>query len=85
MIVEDAYQGRGIGTRLLRHMLELAERIGFQEVVAIVLAQNTTMLQVLEATRLDWTRELDKAVVTMRAPLPVLAPGSGSTVDAQTP
>jgi len=85
VIVEDAYQGRGIGTRLLRHMLELAERIGFQEVVAIVLAQNTTMLQVLEATRLDWTRELDKAVVTMRAPLPVLAPGSGSTVDAQTP
>ena len=85
VIVEDAYHGRGIGTRLLRHMLELAERIGFQEVVAIVLAQNTTMLRVLEATRLDWTCELEEAVVTMRAPLPVVAPGSGSTVHAQTP
>ena len=85
VIVEDAYQGRGIGTRLLRHMLELAERIGFQEVVAIVLAQNTTMLRVLEETRLDWTRELEEAVVTMRAPLPVVAPGSGPTVHAQTP
>jgi AcrR family transcriptional regulator/RimJ/RimL family protein N-acetyltransferase len=87
VIVEDAYQGRGIGTRLLRHLLELAERIGFHEVVAIVLAQNTMMLRVLEATRLDWTRELEEAVVTMRAPLPVVAPGSGSgsTVHAQTP
>ena len=28
-IVEDAYQCRGIGTRLLRHMLELAQRLGF--------------------------------------------------------
>jgi len=76
VIVEDAYQSRGIGTRLLRHMLELAERIGFQEVVAIVLAQNTAMLRVLEATRLDWTRELEEAVFTMRAPLPVVAPRS---------
>jgi RimJ/RimL family protein N-acetyltransferase len=84
-IVEDAYQGRGIGTRLVRHMLELAELIGFQEVVAIVLAQNTTMLRALEETRLDWTRELEEAVVTMRAPLPVVAPGSGSTVHPQTP
>jgi RimJ/RimL family protein N-acetyltransferase len=85
VIVEDAYQGRVIGSRLLRHMLELAERIGFQEVVAIVLAQNTTMLRVLEATRLEWTRELEEAVVTMRAPLPVMAPKSGPTVHAQTP
>ena len=85
VIVEDACQGRGIGTRLLQHMLELAERIGFQEVVAIVLAQNTTMLRVLEATRLRWTRELEDAVVTMRAPLPAVAPRSGSTVHTQYP
>ena len=75
VIVEDAYQGRGIGSRLLRHMVELAERIGFQEVVAIVLAENSGMLRLLEATRLDWTRELKEAVVTLRAPLPVVAPG----------
>jgi RimJ/RimL family protein N-acetyltransferase len=76
VIIEDAYQGRGIGTRLLRHMLELAERIGFLEVVAIVLAQNTDMLRLLEATRLDWTREIEDAVLTMRAPLPVVDAGS---------
>jgi len=76
VIVEDAQQLRGIGTRLLRHMLELAQLIGFREVVAIVLAQNTGMLQVLEATRLDWTCEPVDAVLTMRASLPVVAAGS---------
>jgi AcrR family transcriptional regulator/RimJ/RimL family protein N-acetyltransferase len=76
VIVEDAYQGRGIGTRLLRHMVELAERMGFQVVVAIVLAQNTDMLRLLEETRLDWTRETEDAVLTLRAPLPVLEAGS---------
>lgn len=76
IIVEDGYQGCGIGTRLLRHMLELAERIGFKEVVAFVLAQNGEMLRVLEATPLVWTREIEQAVLTMRAPLPVVAAGS---------
>ena len=70
VIVEDAYQGRGIGTRLLRHMLELAERLGFTDVVGTVLAENTGMQRVLEATGLDWTRELDESVLTMRARLP---------------
>jgi AcrR family transcriptional regulator len=70
VIVEDAYQGRGIGTRLIRHMLELAERLGFTDVVGTVLAENTGMQRVLDATGLDWTRELDESVLTMRARLP---------------
>jgi len=74
-IIEDAYQGRGIGTRLLRHMLEMAERLGFQKVVATVLAENAEMLRVLEATRLDWTRDVNKSVFTMWAPLPVVESG----------
>ena len=75
VIVEDAYQGRGIGTRLLRHMLELAERLGFTEVVGTVLAENAGMQRVLEATGLDWTRELKESVLTMRARLPSAASG----------
>jgi RimJ/RimL family protein N-acetyltransferase len=77
-LIEDAYQGLGVGTRLLGHMLELAQRLGFENVVATVLAENTPMLAVLEATRLDWTRELTDSVLTMRAPLPVVASGSVS-------
>ncbi|MFZ2017018.1 MAG: GNAT family N-acetyltransferase [Nocardioides sp.] len=76
VIVEDAYQGRGIGTRLVRHLLELAQRLAIEAVVATVLAENAEMLAVLEATGLDWTRELDKSVFTMRAPLAVAAYGS---------
>ncbi len=71
VIVEDAYQGRGIGTRLVRHMIVLAERLGFEELVATVLAENGEMLQVLDDTGLDWDRELKNAVITMRAPLPM--------------
>ena len=75
-LVEDGYQGRGIGTRLLWHMLELAQRLGFRSVVATVLAENAAMLAVLEATGLSWTRELTEGVLTMRAPLPVMEAGS---------
>ena len=76
VIVEDVYQGRGIGTRLVRRLLELAQRLGIEHVVATLLAENAEMLSVLEATGLDWTRELDRSVLTIRAPLPVAAYGS---------
>ena len=74
VIVEDAYQRRGIGTRLVRHMLELAERLGFDEVVGTVLAQNDEMLRVLDATRLVWVRHVEDGVLTLRAPLARVAP-----------
>jgi RimJ/RimL family protein N-acetyltransferase len=70
MIVEDAYQGRGVGTRLQRRMLALAQRLGFTEVVATVLAENSGMLHVLEEPGLEWTREHSQGVITLRAPLP---------------
>ncbi len=70
VLVEDAYQGRGIGTALTRLMLELAPRLGFEAVVGTVLAQNARMLRVLEATGLAWTRSTEEGVVTLRAPLP---------------
>jgi RimJ/RimL family protein N-acetyltransferase/AcrR family transcriptional regulator len=82
-IVEDAYQGRGIGTRLLRHMLELAQRLGFQKVVATVLAENTQMLTMLEETGLNWTRELGDRVLTLQAPLPV--PEAGLQAPGRSP
>ena len=73
VIIEDAYQRRGIGTHLLRHMLDLAERLGFDEVVGTVLAQNNEMLRVLDATRLAWSRQVEDGVLTLRAPLPAVA------------
>ncbi|MBL8929973.1 MAG: GNAT family N-acetyltransferase [Kineosporiaceae bacterium] len=78
MIVEDAYHGRGIGTRLMRHMVEFAERLGFVEVVATVLADNSAMLRVLEAPGLSWERTMEAGVLSMRARLPV---GEQDTAD----
>lgn len=79
VIVEDAYQHCGIGTRLVRHLLGLAERLGFDEVVATVLAQNTGMLRVLEATHLQWAGDIEEGVVTMRASLQTAEVGSQSS------
>lgn len=77
VIIEDSYQGRGLGTRMIRHMLGLAEDLGFEEVVATVLEENAGMLHVLEATGLSWTSERERGALTMRARLPVAAPRPG--------
>lgn len=73
VIVEDAWQGRGLGGRLLGHLVELARRQGFSEVLALVLASNTGMARLLERLDLDWSREADPelgpTVVRMIAPL----------------
>jgi AcrR family transcriptional regulator/RimJ/RimL family protein N-acetyltransferase len=74
VLVEDAYQARGIGTRLVRHMLELAGRLGFDEVTATVLAQNDAMLNVLDSAGLTWSRHVESGVLTLRAILPSVAP-----------
>jgi AcrR family transcriptional regulator/RimJ/RimL family protein N-acetyltransferase len=69
LIVEDEYQGRGLGTVLLRHELDLARRLDFSEVVAVVLAENTGMLRLLERTGLDWSSTIDSGMATWRADL----------------
>lgn len=69
LIIEDAYHGRGVGTRLLRRMLHLAVRLGFTEVVASVLADNASMLRLLDDTSLEWSSRVEDGVRILRAPL----------------
>ncbi|MEZ5117974.1 MAG: GNAT family N-acetyltransferase [Candidatus Nanopelagicales bacterium] len=73
LLVEDDYQGRGVGSRLLAHLIDMARRLGFREVVALVLTENTGMVRLLERTRLEWTKtrdeELGASVVRLTAPL----------------
>lgn len=71
LIIEDAHQGRGLGTVMLRRMIQMAERLGFLSVVAVVLADNAGMLHLLETTGLQWTTSISAGVATMRAPLGV--------------
>jgi RimJ/RimL family protein N-acetyltransferase len=76
LLVEDAYQGRGVGRQLLRRMLDLARRLGFTQVSASVQADNAGMLHLLHTVGLEWTSTIESGVTTMRAPLgsgPVLS------------
>jgi RimJ/RimL family protein N-acetyltransferase len=74
VIIEDAWQGQGVGSVVLRRLIELAERWDFDEITALVLATNTVMITVLENTGLAWVRDADPdlpgSVVRMTAPLP---------------
>ena len=54
MIVEDEYQGRGVGTKLIRALLHGKARLEFTEIVATVPAENTGMLHLLRSTGLEW-------------------------------
>jgi len=56
--VEDAYQGRGIGTRLLERLAATAAANGIQEFVAEVLPDNRGMLSVFRDAGFDVAREL---------------------------
>lgn len=59
VIVEDSWQGHGLGGRLLTHLVDLARRQGFTEVIALVLASNAGMLRLLDRMPLEWNRHID--------------------------
>jgi RimJ/RimL family protein N-acetyltransferase len=44
--IDDDHQGRGIGTALMRHLVDMARLAGLKELVADVLPENTAMLKV---------------------------------------
>ena len=77
MIIEDAYQRRGVGRKLLQAMIHMAARLGFTEVVASVLAENDGMLHLFRTSGLEWTTQVRDGVTYMRAPLPA---GPGTTL-----
>jgi ribosomal protein S18 acetylase RimI-like enzyme len=45
-VVVDAWQGRGIGSILMRHLVKIADDAGLQELTAEVLPENAAMLKV---------------------------------------
>ena len=46
--VIDAYQGQGVGSALLRHLVAIAREAGLEELVAEVLPENAPMLKLFE-------------------------------------
>ena len=59
----DQYQGRGIGSTLMRHLVAIARTAGLKELVAEVLAENAPMLKVFRKCGLGMTTRREAEVV----------------------
>jgi acetyl coenzyme A synthetase (ADP forming)-like protein len=67
--VEDAFQGRGVGTRLLEQLAAAAAEVGIEEFVAEVMPDNRHMLGVFVNAGFDVVRELEGGSVEVRFPI----------------
>lgn len=67
-VVVDAYQGRGVGAALMRHLGTIARGAGLRELIAEVLPENTAMLRVFQNSgfAVSTTRESGVMHVTLR-------------------
>lgn len=61
--VDDAHQGLGIATRLMRHLVAIARAAGLRELIAEVLPDNASMLKVFERCGLAATTHREGGVV----------------------
>jgi acyl-CoA synthetase (NDP forming)/GNAT superfamily N-acetyltransferase len=68
-VVEDAHQGRGIGSVLLEHLAEAAREVGITRFVAEVLPQNGGMLRVFSDFGYQVQRRYDDGVVHLSFPI----------------
>ena len=66
--VEDAYQGRGIGTLLLEHLAEVAKSSGVEQIEADVLADNARMMEVFAESGFVVKRTLEAGVFHVTFP-----------------
>ena len=62
-VVTDEFQGQGIGTRLMRHLVALARAAGLKTLIAEVLSENAAMLKVFENSGLGLSTRRDGVVV----------------------
>ena len=64
-LVLDEYQGKGVGTQLLKHLAILAKNRGIHELRADVLADNQAMLRVIEQSGFPVRRSTSFGVVQL--------------------
>lgn len=66
IVVEDRYQGRGVGTVLLERLVNYAQRHGIEFFCANVDSMNTTMLQMIQRIKMPTEMKLDSGVWDIR-------------------
>jgi len=62
-VVVDDYQGHGIGSRLMRHLVSIAREAGLRELIAEVLPDNHPRLSVFQKCGLKVTTRRDRGSV----------------------
>lgn len=70
VLVEDAWQGRGLGTALLRRIAEMAAELGALELVGIARLNDLRLTRLLRRAGLRPSAEIVAGTVWLRAPLP---------------
>lgn len=68
-VVEDAWQGRGIGTLLMARLVDRAREVGLTRLVADTLSCNRRMQAVFQHSGLVTTRRFDGEVMHVDMPL----------------
>ncbi|HEX5556033.1 MAG TPA: GNAT family N-acetyltransferase [Gaiellales bacterium] len=68
-MVDDPLHGRGVGTRLLEQLAEMAAAVGIRRFVAEVSADNERMLEVFKDAGFEISRQIDYATVEVMFPI----------------
>jgi acetate---CoA ligase (ADP-forming) len=58
-LVEDAYQGRGVGTLLIRHLAQIAIEAGIRKLTGDILSDNARMLNLIRDLGLEYQSDRD--------------------------
>jgi GNAT superfamily N-acetyltransferase len=83
LIVDDALHHLGLGTRLLRRLVDVAVMSGMTSLTAVVLASNRPMLHLLQALNVPSTSARDSGSIEVRLQLAGLElPADASRVAA---
>jgi GNAT superfamily N-acetyltransferase len=70
LLVEDAWQGRGLGTALLRRLADIAVERGMAELTAVARPDDLGVTRLLRRAGLRPSAEILDGEVRLRAPLP---------------
>lgn len=74
VLVENAWQGRGLGTALLRRAADVAVERGMAEMVVVARADDLGVTRLLRRAGLRPSAEIVDGTVRLRAPLPTPVP-----------
>jgi ribosomal protein S18 acetylase RimI-like enzyme len=70
LIVDDAFQGTGVGTRLMRDLAGSAAARGFRSMLCVVEPDNEAVLRTVQRAGLDGVPDLVDGLVEIRVELP---------------